>query len=190
MLLGGNGKFEVWEVGSELAAAMKDFDPRTMGDGIRFFAAPARWLRAGAIASPDFILQNVLRDTVTASIFSKSGFIPIWSSLDGVITLTLGKSGLGKKSQEIYQKWVRSGGMQSTLMSLDRNIKDKAAFKILNEGPIRNKIVTPLEMLRVASEISENMTRLSEFKRTYKKSKKLGLTEKESIERGGFESSS
>ena len=183
-----NGKFEVWEVGSELAAAMKDFDPRTMGDVTKVFAAPARWLRAGAIASPDFILQNVLRDTVTASIFSKSGFIPIWSSLDGVITLTLGKSGLGKKSQEIYQKWVRSGGMQSTLMSLDRNIKDKAAFKILNEGPIRNKIVTPLEMLRVASEISENMTRLSEFKRTYKKSKKLGLTEKESIERGGFES--
>ena len=183
-----NGKFEVWEVGSELAAAMKDFDPRTMGDVTKVFAAPARWLRAGAIASPDFILQNVLRDTVTASIFSKSGFIPIWSSLDGIITLTLGKSGLGKKSQEIYQKWVRSGGMQSTLMSLDRNIKDKAAFKILNEGPIRNKIVTPLEMLRVASEISENMTRLSEFKRTYKKSKKLGLTEKESIERGGFES--
>lgn len=58
--------------------------------------------------------------------------------------------------------------MQSTLVSLDRNIFDKAAFKILNEGPIRNKIVTPLEMLRIASEISENMTRLSEFKRTYK----------------------
>jgi hypothetical protein len=183
-----NGKFKVWEVGKELAEAMKDFDPRTMGDLTKIFGAPARWLRAGAVASPDFILQNVLRDTVTASIFSKSGFIPIWSSLDGVITLALGKSGLGKKSQEIYQKWVRSGGMQSTLMSLDRNIKDKAAFKILNEGPIRNKMVTPLEMLRVASEISENMTRLSEFKRTYKKSKKLGLTEKESIERGGFES--
>jgi hypothetical protein len=183
-----NGKFKVWEVGKELAEAMKDFDPRTMGDLTKVFGAPARWLRAGAVASPDFILQNVLKDTVTASIFSKSGFIPIWSSLDGVITLALGKSGLGKKSQEIYQKWVRSGGMQSTLMSLDRNIKDKAAFKILNEGPIRNKMVTPLEMLRVASEISENMTRLSEFKRTYKKSKKLGLTEKESIERGGFES--
>jgi hypothetical protein len=183
-----NGKFEVWEVGQELAAAMKDFDPRTMGDLTKFFGAPARWLRAGAVSSPDFIFQNVLRDTVTASIFSKSGFIPIWSSLEGAITLALGKSGLGRNSKEIYQKWIRSGGMQSTLMSLDRNIKDKPAFKILNEGPIRNKLVTPLEMLRIASEISENMTRLSEFKRTYKKSKKLGLTEKESIERGGFES--
>ena len=183
-----NGKFEVWDVGKELADAMKDFDPRAMGNLTKVFGKPARWLRAGAILSPDFMLQNILRDTVTASIFSKSGFIPIWSSLDGAITLALGKSGLGKKSKEIYQKWIRSGGMQSTLVSLDRNIFDKAAFKILNEGPIRNKMVTPLEMLRIASEISENMTRLSEFKRTYKKSKKLGLTEKESIERGGFES--
>ena len=182
------GKFEVWEVGKELAEAMKDFDPRTMKSVVKFFGAPARWLRAGAIASPDFMFPNILRDTVTASIFSKYAFIPIWSSLEGIITLTLGKSGLGKKSQAIYQKWIRSGGMQSTLVSLDRNIYDKAAFKILNEGPIRNKIVTPLEMLRIASEISENMTRLSEFKRAYTKSKKSKLTEKESIERAGFES--
>ena len=186
-----NGKFEVWEVGSELATAMKDFDPRTMGDLTKVFGKPARWLRAGAILSPDFILQNVLRDTVTASIFSKSGFIPIWSSLDGVITLALGKSGLSKKHQEIYQKWIRSGGMQSTLISLDRNIFDKAAFKILNEGPIRNGIkllTSPLELLRIGSEISENMTRISEFKRTYTKSRRNSMTEKESIERGGFES--
>ena len=186
-----NGKFEVWEVGKELADAMKDFDPRTMGNLTKVIGKPARWLRAGAILSPDFMFQNILRDTVTASIFSKSGFIPIWSSLDGVITLALGKSGLRKKSQEIYQRWVKSGGMQSTLVSLDRNIFDKPAFKILNEGPIRNKInllTSPLELLRIGSEISENMTRLSEFKRTYKKSKKLGLNEKESIERGGFES--
>ena len=32
------------------------------------------------------------------------------------------------------------------------------------------------------------MTRISEFRRAYKKSKKAGLTEKEAIERGGFES--
>jgi hypothetical protein len=183
-----NGKFEVWEVGKELADAMKDFDPRTMGNITKFFGAPARWLRAGATTSPDFMIQNIVRDTVTASIFSKFGFIPIWSSLDGAITLALGKSGLGKKSKAIYEKWVRSGGMQSTLVSLDRNIFDKAAFDILNKGPIRNKMVSPLEMLRIASELSENMTRISEFRRTYTKSKKAGLTEKESIERGGFES--
>ena len=185
-----NGKFEVYEVGKELANALKDFDPRAMGDYIKMFRlnAPARWLRAGATASPDFVFANILRDTVSASVFSKYGFVPLWSSLEGAITLVMGKSGLSKKSKEIYQKWVSSGGMQSTLISLDRNIFDKPAFEILNRGPVRNLIKTPLEYLRIVSEFSENMTRISEFGRAYKKSKKTGLTEKEAIERGGFES--
>jgi len=68
------------------------------------------------------------------------------------------------------------------------NIFDKPAFEILNKGPVRNLLKTPLEYLRILSEFSENMTRISEFKRAYKKSKKIGLTEKEAIERGGFES--
>ena len=185
-----NGKFEVYEVGKELANALKDFDPRAMGDYVKMFRlnAPARWLRAGATSSPDFVFANIIRDTVSATVFSKSGFIPLWSSLEGAITLVMGKSGLSKKSQTIYQKWIRSGGMQSTLVSLDRNIFDKPAFEILNKGPVRNLLKTPLEYLRIASEFSENMTRISEFKRTYKKGKKAGLTEKEAIERGGFES--
>jgi len=185
-----NGKFEVYEVGKELANALKDFDPRAMGDYIKMFRlnAPARWLRAGATASPDFVFANIIRDTVTAAVFSKYGFVPLWSSLEGAITLVMGKSGLSKKSQQIYQKWIRSGGMQSTLVSLDRNIFDKPAFEILNKGPVRNLLKTPLEYLRIVSEFSENMTRISEFKRAYTKSKKAGLTEKEAIERGGFES--
>jgi hypothetical protein len=185
-----NGKFEVYEVGKELAGALKDFDPRAMGDYIKMFRlnAPAKWLRAGATASPDFVFANIIRDTVSAAVFSKYGFVPLWSSLEGAITLVMGKSGLSKKSQQIYQKWVRSGGMQSTLVSLDRNIFDKPAFEILNKGPVRNLLKTPLEYLRIVSEFSENMTRISEFARAYKKSKKAGLTEKEAIERGGFES--
>ncbi len=169
-----NGKFEVYEVGKDLANALKDFDPRALADTIKMFRlnAPARWLRAGATASPDFVFANIARDTVTAAVFSKYGFIPLWSSLEGAITLVMGKSGLSKKSQQIYQKWIRSGGMQSTLVSLDRNIFDKPAFEILNKGPIRNLLKTPLEYLRILSEFSENMTRISEFERAYKKGKK------------------
>lgn len=183
-----NGKFEVWEVGKELAEAMKDFDPRQMGIFNKYLSKPASWLRAGATLSPDFVVANIARDTVSATIFSKSGFVPIWSSLEGLGTLILGKTGVSKKSQAIYQKWIRSGGMQSTLVSLDRKVYDKPAFDILNQGPIRNKLKNPVEILRVVSELSENMTRIAEFKNSYNKAKKLGLSEKEAIERGGFES--
>ena len=185
-----NGKFEVYEVGKELAQALKDFDPKSLGDITKMFRlnAPARWLRAGATASPDFVFANIFRDTVSAAVFSKYGFVPLWSSLEGAITLALGKSGLSRNSKEIYNKWLRSGGMQSTLISIDRNIFDKPAFEILNRGPMRNLLKTPLEYLRLISEFAENMTRVSEFRRTYLKSKKKGMTEKEAIERGGFES--
>jgi len=183
-----NGKFEVWEVGKELAEAMKDFDPRQMGMINKYLSKPASWLRAGATLSPDFVVGNIVRDTVSATIFSKSGFVPIWSSLEGLGTLILGKTGISKKSQAIYQKWIRSGGMQSTLVSLDRKVYDKPAFDILNQGPIRNKLKNPMEILRVISELSENMTRIAEFKKSYNKAKKLGLSEREAIERGGFES--
>ena len=183
-----NGKFEVWEVGKELAEAMKDFDPRQMSMINKYLSKPASWLRAGATLSPDFVVANIARDTISATIFSKSGFVPIWSSLEGLGTLILGKTGVSKKSQAIYQKWIRSGGMQSTLVSLDRKVYDKPAFDILNQGPIRNKLTNPMEMLRVVSELSENMTRIAEFKNSYNKAKKLGLSEREAIERGGFES--
>tara|TARA_R110000782_G_scaffold59562_2_gene123563 strand:+ start:498 stop:4184 length:3687 start_codon:yes stop_codon:yes gene_type:complete len=185
-----NGKFETYEVGKELAQALKDFDPKSLGDITKMFKlnAPARWLRAGATASPDFVFPNIFRDTVTAAVFSKYGFVPLWSSLEGAVTLALGKSGLSRNSKEIYNKWLRSGGMQSTLVSIDRNIFDKPAFEILNRGPIRNSLKTPLEYLRLISEFSENMTRISEFKRSYAKSRRNAMTEKEAIERGGFES--
>jgi hypothetical protein len=185
-----NGKFETYEVGKELAQALKDFDPKSLGDITKMFRlnAPARWLRAGATASPDFVFANIFRDTVSAAVFSKYGFVPLWSSIEGAVTLALGKSGLSRNSKEIYNKWLRSGGMQSTLISIDRNIFDKPAFEILNRGPMRNLLKTPLEYLRLISEFAENMTRVSEFRRTYLKSRKKGMTEKEAIERGGFES--
>ena len=46
------------------------------GDYIKMFRlnAPARWLRAGATASPDFVFANIIRDTVSAAVFSKYGF--------------------------------------------------------------------------------------------------------------------
>ena len=186
-----NNKFETWEVGKELADAMKDFDPRQveiLTRAMRVAGGPARLLRVGATTSPDFVFANILRDTVSATIFSKSGFIPIWSSLEGAMIIALGKSGISKRAKQIMEDWQKSGGMQSTLMSLDRMIYDKAAFKILNEAPIRNKVFNIMELLRTASEVGENMTRVAEFAKTTRKGRKEGLKGRELLERGGFES--
>jgi hypothetical protein len=183
-----NGKFEVWNVGKELADSLSEFNPQEIGVIIRAIGTPARLLRAGATTSPDFVFSNIGRDTVLAPVFSKSGFIPVWSSLEGGLTMLLGKTGVSKKAKKIMENWEKSGGMQSTLISLDRMVKDKGAFEMLNGQQIRNKIFNPIEILRTLSEIGENITRLGEFQKAYKKAGKEGLKGREQIERGGFES--
>jgi len=183
-----NGKFEVWDVGKELADSLSEFNPQEIGVIIKAIGTPARLLRAGATTSQDFVFSNIGRDTVLAPIFSKSGFIPVWSSLEGGLTMLLGKTGVSKKAKKIMQDWEKSGGMQSTLISLDRTVKDKGAFEMLNGQQIRNKVFNPIEILRTLSEIGENITRLGEFQKAYKKAGKEGLKGKEQIERAGFES--
>ena len=183
------GKYEVWEVGKELADAMKDFNPRDAGNLFYAIARhPARWLRAGATLAFDFVGANFLRDTVQATIYSKYGFFPVVSSIRGLFDIIAGRTGLNKNSQKYYEYWIKSGGMQSTMISVDRAIFDKPAFDILNKGPIRNKAENPIEILRVISETFENATRLSEFRRVYDASIKRGLTHEQAIKRGGFES--
>ena len=183
------GKYEVWEVGKELADAMKDFNPRDAGNLFYAIARhPARWLRAGATLAFDFVGANFLRDTVQATIYSKYGFFPVVSSMRGLFDIIAGKTGINKNSQKYYEYWIKSGGMQSTMLSVDRAIFDKPAFDILNKGPIRNKAENPIEILRVISETFENATRLSEFRRVYDASIKRGLTHEQAIKRGGFES--
>ena len=183
------GKYEVWEVGKELADAMKDFNPRDAGNLFYAIARhPARWLRAGATLAFDFVGANFLRDTVQATIYSKYGFFPVASSIRGLFDIIAGRTGLNKNSQKYYEYWIKSGGMQSTMISVDRAIFDKPAFDILNKGPIRNKAENPIEILRVISETFENATRLSEFRRVYDASIKKGLTHEQAIKRGGFES--
>jgi len=184
-----NGKYEVWEVGRDLAEAMKDFDPRAIQNLFGFIGKkPASWLRAGATLALDFVGANFLRDTVQASIYSKYGFFPVVSSIRGLFDIIAGRTGLSKKAQKLYEDWVKSGGMQSTMISVDRAIFDKPAFDILNKGQIRNKAENPIEILRVISETFENATRISEFRRAYNVSIKKGMTHKQAVERAGFES--
>lgn len=184
-----NGKYEVWEVGKDLAEAMKDFDPRATQNLFGFIGRkPASWLRAGATLALDFVGANFLRDTVQASIYSKYGFFPVVSSIRGLFDIIAGRTGLSKKAQKLYEDWIKSGGMQSTMMSVDRAIFDKPAFDILNKGQIRNKAENPIEILRVISETFENATRISEYRRAYNASIKKGMTHKQAVERAGFES--
>jgi predicted RNA-binding protein Jag len=181
-----NGKLETWSVGKDLVNAFKTLDQQGANMLINYLGAPARTLRAGAILIPDFAVPNFFRDTMQASFLNKVGFVPIQDSLIGMFNIiTRGRS---KKAQDMYNKYVKSGGMQSTLLAVDRpNLFDGKVYDILSKGPVRNADRGMLAPFRALTRLSEEMTRFRIFEKTYRKAIDKGLTERQALERAGFE---
>jgi hypothetical protein len=186
ILIKRDGKTESWDVGVDLANAFKTMDQQTGAMWQHYVGAPARTLRAGAILIPDFAVPNFFRDTMQASFLNKVGFVPIQDSIIGAFNIIT--KGNNKKAMAMYKKYVKSGGMQSTLLAVDKpNIFDGKVFDILNKGPIRNSDRGILAPFKALTRLSEEMTRFRIFEKTYKKAVEKGLTEKQALERGGFE---
>ena len=186
ILIKRDGKTESWDVGVDLANAFKTMDQQGSNMLMHYMGGPARTLRAGAILIPDFAVPNFFRDTIQASFLNKVGFVPIQDSIIGAFKIIT--KGNNKKANDIYKKYVKSGGMQSTLLSVDKpNIFDGKVFDILNKGPIRNSDRGILAPFKALTRLSEEMTRFRIFEKTYKKAVEKGLTEKQALERGGFE---
>lgn len=179
-----NGKYEVYEVGEDLANAFRTMDNQSMKWYQKFLSAPTRTLRTGAIVTPDFALPNFFRDTINATFLSKIGWIPIADSMVGMFHVIYKDP---KKATEAYKRFLKSGGGQSTLRALDKSLFDKDVHKILNQGIIRNEYKGVLGPFRYLTDISEEMTRVRMSEKVYKAGKKKGLTEKEALERAGFE---
>ena len=186
ILIKKNGKTESWDVGVDLVNAFKTMDQQGSNMLMHYMGGPARTLRAGAILIPDFAVPNFFRDTIQASFLNKVGFVPIQDSVIGAFKIIT--KGNNKKANDMYKKYVKSGGMQSTLLAVDKpNIFDGKVFDILNKGPIRNSDRGILAPFKALTRLSEEMTRFRIFEKTYKKAVEKGLTEKQALERGGFE---
>ena len=181
-----DGKLETWKVGKDLVNSFKTLDQQGSNMLMNYLGAPARTLRAGAILIPDFAVPNFFRDTMQASFLNKVGFVPIQDSIIGAFNIIT--KGNNKKTMEMYKKYVKSGGMQSTLLAVDKpNIFDGKVYDILAKGPVRNADRGILAPFKALTRLSEEMTRFRIFEKTYKKAIEKGLTEKQALERGGFE---
>lgn len=180
------GKYEVWEVGEDLATSFRVMDNPSMNFLVKWMTAPTRTLRTGAIVTPDFALPNFFKDTMNATFLSKVTWIPIADSFKGIFHVIYKDP---KRATEAYKRFLKSGGAQSTLRSVDRTMFDADAHAILNKGVMRNEYSTPiLGQFRYLTEISEEATRVAMMEKVYKAAKKKGLSERDSLERAGFES--
>ena len=184
-----NGKYEVYEVGEDLVTAFRVMDNPSMDFVAKWLTAPTRLLRTGAIITPDFALPNFFKDTMNATFLSKVGWIPIVDSIKGIFHVVY-KDPL--KATEAYKRYVKGGGAFSTLRSVDRTVFDKDAHTLLNKGVMRNEyeigFKNPLGPFKYLTDVSELSTRVMMNEKVYQIAKKKGLSERDALQRAGFES--
>ena len=148
---------------------------------------PTRTLRAGATLDPAFTAKNFFRGELAATIFSKNNYFPLVHGSLGVFRLLKGKT----KQTQLYKDFVKSGALQSSLVSFDRQyIREGFMKEELTSRKVVNQINPKnyLEHLRVVSELAESAARISEFKMTQKRLRKTRpeLTERQILEQSGF----
>jgi hypothetical protein len=172
------GQREVYKVNEQVAEAFKATDR----DSAKWLATwygkiakkPAELLRAGTVVMPDFVGRNMIRDQASAFIFSDNGYIPFYDMLRGALSVGL--------KDESYQAWLKGGGANAAMVSIDRNYIQSNIFKLDAQAPFRerawNVVTKPVQWMQVASELMENATRVGEFKRATKGSLEKGISQK------------
>ena len=149
------GKKKTYATSPELLKALKMTNEEGMSMWVKILRVPAGFLRSGATLSPEFILRNPVRDMISASLYSKHGFIPVWDTMRG-LSLYL------KKGKE-YWDYMNSGAAQSAMVSLDRDYLHGQMRDLLKKKSVLSMCVNPIEALWAFSEATEMATRLAEF---------------------------
>jgi hypothetical protein len=166
-----DGKREIYKVAPEVAEVVQNLDSQSAHWALKVAAIPAKMLRAGAVLTPDFMARNLVRDMTSAFNLAEGVFTPLNSLIGLKAIFSHSKVGekLGMKPDEAYVNWLKSGGANSAMVSIDREYIQQNIFKLSKETGLIdsaiNVVKSPLEMLRVLSEVIENSTRLGEFKR-------------------------
>lgn len=150
------GKKVIYETTPELAQTMKMMNKDTSNFITKILQYPASWLRAGSTVTAGFAITNALRDTISAGVFSKHGFLPVVDTFRGLAHFL--------KKDQLYWDYVKSGGAHAAMVSLDRDYLSGHLRELFSRKSTLSKVVrNPIEVLRAISEATEVATRLGEF---------------------------
>lgn len=151
-----NGEKAYFKVDPDVRDALLTLDRENIGLIGKVLGLPAKWLRAGATLSPDFMVRNPLRDQMTAFAYSNYGFLPGIDFMRGV-------AGIVRRDQD-YQLFRLSGAEHSMMVSMDRQYLKKTFREIVEGKKFTDYVKRPLELFQIVSELGEKATRLGEFK--------------------------
>ncbi len=148
-----DGKRKVFEVDPEVSRAFSSVDAGSASILSSMLRGAASWLRAGVTLSPDFVMRNPVRDAMSAFVYT--GAHPI-DTIKGAISLW--------KKDEAFQNWLKGGGANATMVAIDRDYIHQELFELGQKTGLMdrawNVVTSPVEALRIASEMMENITRI------------------------------
>ena len=166
-----NGEKKAFQTEPEFYRAIMAMNAQSSNMLIKFFAPFAKALRTGATIAPDFMIRNMIRDTLTAGIYSETGFRPVLDTAKGAASLLTDKA--------LAYEFKASGAPLSALVGLDRPAVAAYINEISGTGwrsmPLVKAALSVYNGMRKASELSESATRMGEFARA--RAQGLGIDE-------------
>ena len=145
------------EAPAALGKAINGLDQDTVGMLTKIASYPAKTLRTGATTTLEFMAKNIGRDNISAFINTK-GFRPGYDMIKGAVSTFM--------KDEHYQRAAIEGGLNATMVAMDRNKALKMHPKDF-VGQVTH-VINPknwLSVLQDISEFSENATRMGMYKR-------------------------
>lgn len=151
-----NGKQEVYNTTPEIYQALKSLKPEGADSLIKILGClPARFMRAGAVIyNPAFLAKNLLRDQLTAYLYSEYGYKPFIDMSRGMFHLL--------KRDDLFHEYVNSGALMSSIVRDGKTMVPELAKAYAKRG-MRQKTfraINPYTSLPALSEFIEQSTRL------------------------------
>ena len=129
----------------DLYRAMTFFDRQPFGTMINMASKAKRLLTAGVTASPEFMLRNFLRDSLSSWAISKDGFKPVIDSIKGV-----------KKTLEMDGSTIDVMFSGASFLGGYVNGNDPTAMADTVRKSLRRKGMTPEQIARYEKSIIRN----------------------------------
>lgn len=170
--------FTVWQNGEQVAYrttpeiydALTNNDAQTNRFTIKMASSIAQTLRTGATISPSFIVRNLLRDTMSATVNSKTGFyLPFVNNVRGAWKLHFDK--------EFSAEYHASGASMSTYLRADADSSRDLTKELLGHKydsypvivkQVRQLISWAWHNYEKFGNLIEDSTRAGEFRRARK----------------------
>ena len=162
-----NGEQVIYRTTPEIYDALTNNDAQTNRFTIKMASSIAQTLRTGATISPSFIVRNLLRDTMSATVNSKTGFyLPFVDNVRGAWKLHFDK--------EFSAEYHASGASMSTYMRADADSSRDLTKELLGHKydsypvvvkQVRQLISYAWHKYEKFGNLVEDSTRAGEFRR-------------------------